>query len=68
MQQTDNSRKARDRMAAGRGGGLSATILKEVCDAEFGDNWGVIKAPVDEEEDGEKLLLKVGGEYSLYLD
>ena len=40
MQQTDNSRKARDRMAAGRGGAsLSATIFKEVDCAEFGDNW-----------------------------
>ena len=52
MQQTDNSRKARDRMAAGRGGGLSATIFKEVDGLEFGDNLGVIKAPVGKEEDG----------------
>ena len=35
----DNSRKASDRMAEGRGGGLSATIFKEVDGAEFGDNW-----------------------------
>ena len=34
----DNRRKERDRMAAGRGGGLSATIFKEVVEAEFGDN------------------------------
>ena len=47
----NNSRKARDRMAAGRGGGLSATIFKEVDGAEFGDSLGVIKTPVDEEED-----------------
>ena len=35
----DNSRKARDSMAAGRGGGLSATIFKEVDGAKLGDNW-----------------------------
>ena len=39
MQQKDNSRKACDRMAAGRGGVLSATIFKEVDGAEFGYNW-----------------------------
>jgi hypothetical protein len=37
-QQKDNSRKARDRMAAGRGGGLSATIFKEDLGAVIGDN------------------------------
>jgi hypothetical protein len=35
----DNSRKARDRMVAGRGGGLSETIFKEFYGAESGDNW-----------------------------
>jgi hypothetical protein len=35
----DNSRKARDRMAAGRGGGLLATIFKNVDGAEIEDHW-----------------------------
>jgi hypothetical protein len=39
QQKIDNSRKARDRMAAGRGSGLLATIFKEVDEAEIGDNW-----------------------------
>jgi hypothetical protein len=34
----DNSRKARDRMASGRGGGLSATIFKENLGAVIGEN------------------------------
>jgi hypothetical protein len=33
-----NSRKARGRMAAGRGGGLSATIFKENLGAVIGEN------------------------------
>jgi hypothetical protein len=33
-----NSRKARGRMAAGRGGGLSATIFKEDSRAVIGEN------------------------------
>ena len=39
QQKRDNSRRARKRMAAGRGGGLSATIFKEVNGAEVGDIW-----------------------------
>jgi hypothetical protein len=34
----DNSRKARGRMAAGRGGGLSDTIFKEYLGAVIGEN------------------------------
>jgi hypothetical protein len=34
----DNSRKACDRMAAGRGGGLSATIFKEDLGSVTWDN------------------------------
>jgi hypothetical protein len=33
-----NSRKARGRMAAGRGGGLSATVFKENLGVVIGEN------------------------------
>jgi hypothetical protein len=59
-------RKARGRMAAGRGGGLSATIFKEYLGAVIGENKADQKLQWIRNR-MENTTLKVGGECSLIL-